>query len=66
MVVDVDFERKCVLPSDEIEAVVCSMWADYHECLREGSVKLFAPLLEEQCMALHEAQEVVRWDITRN
>ena len=55
-VIEVDFVRGEILHGvDDYDADVEAMLAEYHECVREGSVDFNAPLLEEGFAELHRA-----------
>ena len=55
-VIEVDFVRGEVLYGvDEYDVDVEAMLAEYHECVREGSVDFNAPLLEEGFAELQRA-----------
>lgn len=55
-VIEVDFVRGEILHGvDEYDVDVEAMLAEYHECVREGSVNFNSPLLEEGFEALHRA-----------
>ena len=54
--IEVDFVHGEILRGvEDFDVDVESMLADYHECIRDGSVDFNAPLLEEGFSALHEA-----------
>ena len=54
--IEVDFVRGEILHGvEEMDVEVEAMLAEYHECVREGSVDFNAPFLEEGFDALHRA-----------
>lgn len=55
-VIEVDFVRGEILHGvDEYDVDVEAMLAEYHECIRDGSVDFNAPLLEEGFAELQRA-----------
>ena len=54
--IEVDFIRGEILDGvDDYDVDVEAMLAEYHECVREGSVDSNAPFLEEGFAELHRA-----------